>query len=281
MAGFDDALRGYAFPIHQRDGFRCRYCGLDGTRSFANWLALSWDHLLPRGHPSRDNPDYIVTACMFCNTADNRYFDLAGKRGLQFDGLSPDELVTQRLGYVKQTRDSYRKFWAANVQSPENGSGPGPSPSARADPGAHDRMAHRRMRDPRFRQEQVDSLRAPHIAPVNGLVDELIDPSGRGWVPYVAPIYGGVNARVLFIARDPGPKTHTQHGGSGFLCLENDDATAERFATLLDGAGIPVGETLAWTPTPGTSTAHREQTNWRWASSHCGTYSASCPGSGW
>jgi Uracil DNA glycosylase superfamily len=106
------------------------------------------------------------------------------------------------------------------------------------------------MRDPQFRQQQLDGVRAPHIAPVNALVDELIDPSGRGWVPYVAPVYGGVDARVLCIQRDPGPKTHSQHGGSGFLCLENDDATAERFASLLDGAGIPVAETLAWNAYP-------------------------------
>ena len=55
MPGFTDALRGYAFPVHQRDGFKCRYCGLDGTQSFANWLSLSWDHLLPKDHPNRDN----------------------------------------------------------------------------------------------------------------------------------------------------------------------------------------------------------------------------------
>jgi len=114
----------------------------------------------------------------------------------------------------------------------------------------HELVAHRRMRDPKFRQQQVAGLRAPHIAPVNALVDELIDPSGRGWVPYVAPVYGGVDARILCIQRDPGPKTHSQHGGSGFLCLENDDATAERFAALLDGAGIPVSETLAWNAYP-------------------------------
>src|SRR5215467_11179175 len=78
MAGFDDALRGYAYPIHKRDGFRCRYCGLDGRQSFASWLSLSWDHLLPKGDPRRDDPTYIVTSCMFCNVADNRYFDLAG-----------------------------------------------------------------------------------------------------------------------------------------------------------------------------------------------------------
>jgi hypothetical protein len=81
-------------------------------------------------------------------------------------------------------------------------------------------------------------------------VDELTDPAGRGWVPYVAPVYGGVDAHVLCMQRDPGPKTHNELGGSGFLCLENDDATAERFATLLDEAGIPVNETLAWNAYP-------------------------------
>lgn len=96
----------------------------------------------------------------------------------------------------------------------------------------------------------MSDLRAPHIAPVNALVDELAGPAGRGWVPYVAPVYGGVEARVLCIQRDPGPKTRLDLGGSGFLCLENDDATAGRFATLLDEAGIPVSETLAWNACP-------------------------------
>jgi hypothetical protein len=115
MPGFTDALRGYAFPVHQRDGFKCRYCGLDGTQSFANWLSLSWDHLLPKDHPNHDNLEFIVTACMFCNTADNRYFDLALKRGLQFDGLGPDELVEQRRPYVEKTRQNYQAFWEENV----------------------------------------------------------------------------------------------------------------------------------------------------------------------
>jgi hypothetical protein len=121
MAKFTDALRVYAFRVHGRDNFRCRYCGLDGTLSFANWLSLSWDHLLPKGHRNRDNPDYIVTACMFCNTADNRYFDLAVKRGLRFDGLTPQELVAQRLPYVEETRRKYREFWEQKVRpNPEH-----------------------------------------------------------------------------------------------------------------------------------------------------------------
>jgi len=116
MTKYTDSLRGYAFSIHLRDKFKCRYCGVDGTKSFATWLMLSWDHLLPKGHPNRDNPDYIVTACNFCNTADNRYFDLAEERGLKFDGLSPDELVEQRMPYVQATRRSYRTFWEEKVK---------------------------------------------------------------------------------------------------------------------------------------------------------------------
>jgi hypothetical protein len=48
----------------------------------------------------------------------------------------------------------------------------------------------------------------------------------------------------------PCPWTHNELGGSGFLCLENDDATAERFAALLDEAGLLVSETLAWNAYP-------------------------------
>jgi hypothetical protein len=54
---------------------------------------------------------------MFCNVADNRYFDQAEKRGLQFDSLTPDELVAQRLPYVEARRQRYREFWTANVEA--------------------------------------------------------------------------------------------------------------------------------------------------------------------
>ena len=54
---------------------------------------------------------------MFCNTADNRYFDLVMKRGLRFDGLTPDELVTQRPSYVEATRQRYEEFWAEHVKA--------------------------------------------------------------------------------------------------------------------------------------------------------------------
>ena len=74
MPNFNDALRGYAFIIHMRDGFRCAYCGLDGTESFVNWLTLTQDHLLPKGHRERENKEYIVTACHFCNNGRQSLF---------------------------------------------------------------------------------------------------------------------------------------------------------------------------------------------------------------
>jgi hypothetical protein len=131
-------------------------------------------------------------------------------------------------------------------------------------------VAHGRMRDPHFRQQQLDGLRLPHIAPVNALVDELNDPGGRGSVPYLVPAYGGVAARVLCVLRDPGPKTNATQGGSGFLSPENDDPTARRFAALLDGAGLPVSEILAWNAYPWYINGKPRAADWRPGSSRCG-----------
>ncbi|MCD4686790.1 MAG: hypothetical protein K8S97_12715 [Anaerolineae bacterium] len=115
MSRFDDSLRGYGHRIHQRDNFTCRYCGVDGTKSFETWLTLSVDHLLPKGHPDREKDEFIVTACQFCNTADNRYFDHAEERGLEFDGKTTEALVEQRKPYVKRVREEYREFWEEHV----------------------------------------------------------------------------------------------------------------------------------------------------------------------
>ena len=103
MPKFADALRGYAFPTLRRDGFVCTYCGLDGT-GWPNYLYLSWDHLVPRGHARRDDPDYVVAACTFCNALHNRtVFDVEGK--------TPAELVAQKRPLVLARRADYARFW--------------------------------------------------------------------------------------------------------------------------------------------------------------------------
>jgi hypothetical protein len=101
----------------------------------------------------------------------------------------------------------------------------------------------RRMKSKSFQQQQLDGIRLLHVEPFNRLVDEIATPSE--WVPYVAPQYGGVEARLLALFRDPGPKTQ-RIGGSGMLCTENDDPSAERYSNLLANAGISVRDLMAW-----------------------------------
>lgn len=104
------------------------------------------------------------------------------------------------------------------------------------------------MRDERFRNEQWERRFDPHVSPVNRYVDELRQ-AGRGWVPYVAPLHGGVDARVLSVLRDHGPGTQ-DGSGSGFLCVENDDPAAELQCELLSRAGLSPADLLPWNAYP-------------------------------
>jgi hypothetical protein len=115
MPTYTDALRGYAAKILARDNYTCRYCGLDGRASFSNWLALSEDHLLPKGHPKRNDEEYRVAACRSCNEADNHYLEKAAATGVDFDAMTPPELIERRRVAVLKTREQYQRFWEENV----------------------------------------------------------------------------------------------------------------------------------------------------------------------
>jgi 5-methylcytosine-specific restriction endonuclease McrA len=110
-----ESLRGYAYDVHKRDGFRCVYCGLDGTESFSNWLTLTRDHLLPKGHQKRNEQAFIVTACSFCNTADNHYLEREIKAGHNFDEPSREKLIDRRKQTVLKVREDFKTFWKENV----------------------------------------------------------------------------------------------------------------------------------------------------------------------
>lgn len=107
----------------------------------------------------------------------------------------------------------------------------------------------RRMRDEDFKLQQKSNRFDPHIAPINKFVAALQDPEQDKWVPEVAPMHGGVDAEVLSVLRDPGPKTRNGLG-SGFLCVENDDQTAERQCELFDDYGISPRRVLPWNAYP-------------------------------
>jgi hypothetical protein len=104
------------------------------------------------------------------------------------------------------------------------------------------------MAERAFREEQWAHRYDEHIAPINRLVDDLSQ-LGHGWLPYVAPMYGGVSARLLSLLRDPGPKTKAGTG-SAFLSMENDDPTAEAISAYFADAGIPAQQIVPWNAYP-------------------------------
>jgi hypothetical protein len=104
------------------------------------------------------------------------------------------------------------------------------------------------MADKRFRDDQWKHRYDDHVAPINRFVDDLRE-SGTRWLPYVAPMYGGVHARLLSLLRDPGPKTREQKG-SGFLSMENDDPTAEAISQCFATVEIGAQDIVPWNVYP-------------------------------
>ncbi|MCV7194036.1 uracil-DNA glycosylase [Mycolicibacterium brumae] len=107
----------------------------------------------------------------------------------------------------------------------------------------------RKMADPEFRTQQEQNKTDPHMKRINEFVASLQDKDAGKWLPEVAPMHGGVDARVLSVLRDPGPATK-KGKGPGFLCVENDDPTAERQANLFTKYGIDPRDVLPWNAYP-------------------------------
>lgn len=82
--------------ILERDGYRCRYCGLDGRASFENALVMSVDFVMPRARKGKKDPDNLVACCWACNT-------IKGKRVYRnFEDAK---------AHVLAKRDELRKCW--------------------------------------------------------------------------------------------------------------------------------------------------------------------------
>jgi 5-methylcytosine-specific restriction endonuclease McrA len=77
--------------ILERDGYRCRYCGLDGKASFENGLVMSVDFVVPRARKGKKDPNNLV-ACY----------------------RSFDEAKTE----VLKRREELRKAWQAKSAAP-------------------------------------------------------------------------------------------------------------------------------------------------------------------
>lgn len=87
--------------ILERDHFRCQYCGLDGTASFENALALGVDFVVPRARKGQKNPHNLVACCRPCNI-------IKGRR--VFGSFE------KAKAYVLARREALRKAWEAKRQ---------------------------------------------------------------------------------------------------------------------------------------------------------------------
>lgn len=106
--------------ILERDQYRCQYCGLDGTTSFENALAMSVDFVIPRARKGKKDPRNLVACCRSCNM-------IKGKRIYRS--------FEEAKAYVLSHREELRKAWEARkTQLPANDTKAQESPAPVASP---------------------------------------------------------------------------------------------------------------------------------------------------
>lgn len=67
--------------VFERDGFKCVYCGFDGS-SFRTWAFLQVDHFKPVSAGGTDDISNLVTSCSICNhmKLDKQFLSIAEAR---------------------------------------------------------------------------------------------------------------------------------------------------------------------------------------------------------
>lgn len=100
---------------------------------------------------------------------------------------------------------------------------------------------------PNERAHRLALIKAPHVAPLNEMVEALRDEFGPQYqIPYFDPLDGGTSAECLFLLEAPGPKAIA----SGFISRNNPDETARNFFLLNQQAGIDRRRTVTWNVVP-------------------------------
>ena len=113
----------------------------------------------------------------------------------------------------------------------------------------------RRMRDEDVRHARTDRLGEAHVAPLTGLVEQIREERQGVSVPWFDPDSGGIAARILLLLEAPGPMAAPAPASSsllpsGFVSLDNDDATAATLHDLVAEAGLARNDVLMWNIVP-------------------------------
>jgi hypothetical protein len=104
----------------------------------------------------------------------------------------------------------------------------------------------RAHKNPDFLAAKRARLWEPHVAPVNRLVQRIVE-AGKGDVPFIDPDSGGIAARVLFLLEAP---ARAAAHGSGMLSADNDDTTAAHVWEGYQLSGLPRDWGVHWNAVP-------------------------------
>ncbi|MCX5042462.1 uracil-DNA glycosylase [Aldersonia sp. NBC_00410] len=112
-------------------------------------------------------------------------------------------------------------------------------------------MPNGRNADPRVVAEKLSRIQEPHVGPLNELSDRIADSLNlpRGYVPYVDPDLGGINARLLVLLDNPSTKAEAGTG-SGLLSLDNNDRTARNCRESYARHGVMWSDVVHWNAVP-------------------------------
>lgn len=89
--------------ILERDQYVCQYCGLDGSASFENALAMSVDFVVPRARKGKKDPRNLVACCRSCN---------------MIKGTRVYRSFEEAKAYVLAQREELRKGWEVRKTQP-------------------------------------------------------------------------------------------------------------------------------------------------------------------
>jgi CheY-like chemotaxis protein len=107
-----------AIKVFKRDHLRCQYCGLDGQRSFENWLILTVDHVHPFVRGGSRALDNLVTACQPCNL-------IKGKRRYASFEAARKYVASKREEWGQQYREQVARVRGDREESGARDSAPG------------------------------------------------------------------------------------------------------------------------------------------------------------
>ena len=118
MAYSSESLRGYGKEVLERDGWKCRYCGINCSTSFELYLQLSVDHVIPWHQQNEVSVKLgdmrnMVACCRACNSFENRSsYEIP--EGVPFE-QQVEAVFAQKRARILAKREEWRPFYEAQL----------------------------------------------------------------------------------------------------------------------------------------------------------------------